>query len=141
MRGSFPDARTKTLGFCSRTPAVMVLALRRLEGEVEGTEANTLISFGCLCHAFELVVEDLDKRPVMATRFKGTTSLASFYNNMHRSRHELDAARVLQHPVPQTIKSFSSTRWNGTSTMYTSVEENKDAILQVTLKAKNGAKI
>ena len=54
--------------------------------------------------------------------------MANYFKNRRLAKTELGRWTRLQHPLPQTIKTFSRTRWNGASVMFRSVLENRSCI-------------
>jgi hypothetical protein len=79
-------------------------------------------------HALANAVKDARKQKHLQDTFEVTT-LSPFFCRNHKAIELFNKERLKQAPVPQTMTSFSPTRWNVVSAMFTSLRDNKQTAI------------
>jgi hypothetical protein len=75
-------------------------------------------------HALANAVKDARMQKHLQDTFEVTT-LSPFFCRNHKAIELFNKERLKQALVPQTMTSFSPTRWNVVSAMFTSLRDNK----------------
>lgn len=118
----------KAFGFCSDSPNVMKATRSLLCGGRDGGSNCVVFAYGCLCHALSNLTKDICKEPFVKEIITKTIQIAQLFRNTHVAGDLLSKAREKQDNPPQTIKSYSTTRWNGVAVLCQSVLANKELI-------------
>jgi hypothetical protein len=79
----------------------------------------------------ENVVKDAQKQKHLQDTFEKVATLFHFFRRNSKAIDIFNKERLKQVPVPQTMKSFSPTRWNGVSANFTSLRDNKQKATSV----------
>lgn len=128
--GNF-NKKEKVLGFVSDSPNVMTATRKLLCGARSGGSNCVVFSYGCLCHALSNFVKDICKIQFVKETLTKTIKLAQLFRNTHVANDLLAKERNKLDDAPQTIKSYSVTRWNGVAVLCRSVIDNKELIASV----------
>lgn len=118
-------------GLVTDSPNLMLKVRRLAIGLETGGSSHAVFAYGCSCHAISLFTKDLLKLDSISPVFKNAVKVAAYFKNTHLANVELTKVRQTCTPRPKTIKSFSATRWNGVSEMFSSILENKFPISSV----------
>lgn len=121
-------SKKKTLGNLTDSPNVMKKARKLLCGEIGGGSGCVEFAFGCSCHALSNHVKDMCAEPTIKKTLHRTIKLSQLFLNTHVSAALLEEVEKGMEEKPETIKSYSSTRWNGVAVLFRSVLANNAAI-------------
>ena len=118
----------KCLGVVTDSPFVIKKERLLMCGQISGGSSCTEFAYGCCCHSLPNFVKQRWKDGTIKTTIEKTIKVGQLFCNTHVANDLLRKAKMGMEKPPESIKSFSTTRWNVVADLLRSVIANKTVI-------------